>query len=143
MIYSYKNYDALVKEKDRGGVLKKIAVIITLIFILIGCSNEEEKVINKLKSTVEGKYGIVIFDDEMTSDEFQQSINHKLFDTNKLWGDEVYSINYIILDENTSQDYNYEEVLSLNIFPEIFVFDDKEVVFRTNKLDELEKFFLN
>ncbi len=123
-------------------ILKRIVVLIFLTFILIGCTNEEEKVISELKSKVEDKYRIVVFDDKMPSDEFQQNINYSLIHTNEFWGKEIYSIGYIVLDENTSLDYDYEEVLSINEYPEIFVFDDQEAVFRTNEIDELEEFIL-
>lgn len=111
--------------------------------MLIGCANEEEKITNDLKSKVNDKYSVVIFVDEEPSDSFQQNINHTLMDSDELWGGKVISVGYIILDENTSQDYNYEKVLSINASPEILVFDDKEEVFRTSEIDELETFLLN
>ncbi|MFS0688999.1 hypothetical protein AB1K89_07140 [Sporosarcina sp. 179-K 8C2 HS] len=48
--------------------MKKLATIVILTFLLAGCSSEE-KIIDELKSEVEGQYNIVIFDDEMTSGE--------------------------------------------------------------------------
>lgn len=111
--------------------------------MLIGCTNEEVKITNDLKSKVKDKYNVVIFVDEEPSDDFQQNINHTLMDNDKLWGEKVISVGYIILDENTSQDYNYEKILLINEFPKILVFDNKEEVFRTSEMDELEKFLLN
>ncbi|WP_339148456.1 MULTISPECIES: hypothetical protein [unclassified Sutcliffiella] len=121
---------------------KNIAIILSLIFILIGCSSGEERVVSKLKSEVEGKYSIVIFDDKSISGEFQQRINNDLMDANKLW-DKVPSLSYIIVDENSSHDFDYKEVLSLSEFPEIFVFDNKGIVLRTNKVEDLEELLLN
>lgn len=121
---------------------KKLAIILSLVFILIGCSYEKEKVVNKLKSEVEGKYSIVVFDDKMTSGEYQRSINNDLIDANKLWKT-IHSLSYIILDENSSHDYDYKQALSLSEFPQIVVFDNKEIVLQTDKVAELEEFFLN
>ncbi|RDU38099.1 hypothetical protein DRW41_00550 [Neobacillus piezotolerans] len=120
---------------------KKLAIILGLIYILIGCSSDEERVVNKLKSEVEGKYSIVIFDNKTTSEEYQGSINNDLIDANEL-REVIHSLTYIILDENSSHDYNYKKALSLNSFPEIVVFDNKGIVLQTNKVEELEKFFL-
>ncbi|MCT8140246.1 hypothetical protein H1D32_22625 [Anaerobacillus sp. CMMVII] len=121
---------------------KKLAIILSLVFILMGCSSEEERVINKLKSEVEGKYSIVVFDDEMPSGEYQRSINNDLIDANKFW-EQIHSLTYIILDENSSHDYDYKQALSLNEFPQIVVFDNKGIVLQTGKVEELEEFFLN
>jgi uncharacterized protein YcfL len=70
-----------LRQKLGVGFLKcNFAIFLSLILILVGCSSEEEKVINKLKSEVEGKYSVVIFDNEMTSEELQRSINNDLID---------------------------------------------------------------
>ncbi|WP_332698989.1 hypothetical protein [Halalkalibacter lacteus] len=84
----------------------------------------------------------MVFDDKMTSGEYQRSINNDLIDANKLWK-KIHSLSYIILDENSSHDYDYKEALSLNEFPEIVVFDYKGIVLQTNKVEVLEEFFLN
>ncbi|MBT2641474.1 hypothetical protein J7I80_04495 [Bacillus sp. ISL-41] len=121
---------------------KKLAIILSLIFILIGCSSEEEIVVNQFKSEVEGKYSIVVFDDKMTSEEYQRSINNDLIDANKLW-EKILSLSYIILDEESSHDYDYKEALSLNEFPEIVVFDIKGIVLQTNKVEKLRGYLLD
>lgn len=122
--------------------MKKAVILFFIAFMLMGCANEEVNITNDLKSKVEGKYNIVIFVDGNPIDDFQQRINHTLMNKDEVWGEKVISVGYIILDENTPQDYNYEKVLSLNEFPEILVFDDKEEVFRTSETDELETFLL-
>ena len=53
--------------------------------MIIGCSSEKDRVISKLKSDVEDKYSIVIFNDKMPSLEYQNRINNDLIDTNKLY----------------------------------------------------------
>lgn len=108
--------------------------------MIIGCSSEKDRVISKLKSDVEDKYSIVIFNDKMPSLEYQNRINNDLIDTNKLY-EKINSISYFILDENSSHDYDYKQALSLNGFPEVIVFDNKGIVLRTNKVEELEEFF--
>ncbi len=70
-ITSIKTIKIYVKTKGRGGILKYIfAILLSLILIFVGCSSDEEKVISKLKSEIEGKHSVVIFDNEMPSEEF-------------------------------------------------------------------------
>jgi hypothetical protein len=120
--------------------LRKFIVTIMLSLIVVGCSSKEEEVINSLKSEVEGKYSIVIFNNETLSEELQRSINNDLIDENGL---DIPSLSYILVEENSSHKYDYKKVLSLEKFPEIFVFDEKGIVLRTFKVEELENFLLN
>ncbi|MED4018843.1 hypothetical protein [Sutcliffiella cohnii] len=119
----------------------KLAIILSLLFILIGCSSEEEKVINRFKSEEAGKYSIVVFDVNLPSADYQKRINIDLVDANELW-EKMHLLSFISLNENTSQDYDYKEVFSLSDLPEIVVFDHKGIVLQTNKFEELEEFFL-
>lgn len=119
----------------------KLAIILSLLFILSGCSSEEEKVVNRFKSEEAGKYSIVVFDVNLPSTEYQNRINNDLIDANELW-EKMHSLSYFSLNEKTSHDYDYKEVLSLNDLPVIVVFDHKGKVLQTNKVEELEDFFL-
>jgi major membrane immunogen (membrane-anchored lipoprotein) len=121
-------------------VKQNLAILICLIFILVGCSSKEEKVISRFKSEIEGKYSIVIFDNKVPSGEFQQRIHKDLIDKNRL---EIPSLSYIMVDDKNTHEYDYKKEFSLKRFPEIFVFDTKGVVLRTHEVEELEEFLLD
>ena len=46
----------------------KFAIILIITIMIIGCSSEKDRVISKLKSDVEDKYSIVIFNDSTFAD---------------------------------------------------------------------------
>ena len=47
------------------------------------------------------------------------------------------------MNEDSQSNSKYRNTLSLNDYPSYFVFDDKGIVLRPNKLEELEDFMLD
>ncbi|OIJ10648.1 hypothetical protein BKP35_13240 [Anaerobacillus arseniciselenatis] len=119
---------------------KNIAIILSVIFILIGCSSEKDRIINQLKSEDEEMYIIVVFADELPGGGYQSDISNAISDDSYKIFENISEVAYIILEGN-SHKHDYKNTLQINETPEIFIFDNKGIVFRTTEIEELGGFF--
>lgn len=107
--------------------------LVLLFSILMGCSSEDETLITDLRSKEEGKYNVAVFDNEITSEDYQAAV---LNVTNKLMEDSISSVSF----DFSAEDSSISETLDITQFPEIIVFGNKGLVFRTYEVNELESF---
>ncbi len=113
-----------------------------IIIIVAGCSSEKEQAIDKLKPNIKDTYNVVIFTENMPSQEFQDSVG----DIDVLWEVEegkVQSFSYQILYEGEERVIDYEAILEIETYPQIVVLDHNGIALQTNKLDKLQSFLEN
>ncbi|WP_227940247.1 hypothetical protein [Alkalihalobacillus deserti] len=122
--------------------MNKILALFVGIFLLVGCSTEEKRVVERLKPEEENKLSVRVFVEETPSQEYQRSILD-IFDEHSLWGDKVTSHGFTILDENSTHEDDYKKIFVLDRLPEIIVFNNDGVIFRTYEVEELEAFLLS
>ncbi|MFC0562302.1 hypothetical protein [Halalkalibacter alkalisediminis] len=122
--------------------MSKFLAILFLFFLLVGCSTEEEKVIERLKPEEENRFSVRVFVDKTPSEEYQRSILD-IFDEQSLWGEKITSHGFTIIDEESTHSDDYIKIFDLKKFPGIIVFNHDGVAFRTYEVEELRVFFLN
>ncbi|WP_368505113.1 hypothetical protein AB3N04_05550 [Alkalihalophilus sp. As8PL] len=121
--------------------MKTYLALFIFIFLLVGCSTEEKRVLDRLKPEEENKFSVHVFLDETTLEEYQHRIVN-IFEEHSLLGDKITLHGFIILNENTTHDVDYKEVFDLDRLPDIIVFNKDGIVFRTYEVEELKAFFL-
>jgi hypothetical protein len=73
--------------------------------------------------------------------EYQRNIYTAISDDSNKTYENISVIRFIVLEEASSHKYEYKYTLEINESPEIFIFDNKGIVLRTIKIEELEEFF--
>ncbi|MFC2946758.1 hypothetical protein [Virgibacillus sediminis] len=61
--------------------MKKVLLLLLTLFIIAGCSSEKEQVIGKFKPEIKNKYNVVIFTEDIPSQDFQDSVGN----VDELW----------------------------------------------------------
>ncbi|MFG6116789.1 hypothetical protein ACGTN9_16685 [Halobacillus sp. MO56] len=122
--------------------MRKVLLTAVLFSILLaGCTSEEEKLVNELKSNVEGKYNVVAFKDDMPPEAFQSLINETFtIEQEEVWEATINS--FEILEEIPTEPYHYGQALNITQLPEFIVFDTEGITYRTNDIRAMEAFFV-
>ncbi|NJJ40728.1 lipoprotein [Paenibacillus apii] len=122
--------------------MKKLLIFISLILMVSGCTQDDSaKAIDELLKNNKNVFSVHVFTNKSLDDSFIDSLQEKINDINnqQLVTQAITNISFIdIRDKNK---YDYEKIFNLKTYPQILVFQNKELVFITNKTDDLYHFF--
>ncbi|OIJ09151.1 hypothetical protein BKP35_17280 [Anaerobacillus arseniciselenatis] len=118
------------KEKERGGKMRVIIMILTFMLILTACSfgdnMNENKIISNMKAEEENQYHIYSFWTDVTE-----------------IGDFDYSrvdLTVVRLIAAHKSEHEYAKALKINEFPTFIVLDNEGIVLRTTNVNEMNEF---
>ncbi len=112
---------------------KKFAIILSVIFILIGCSSEKDRIINELKSEDVETYIVVVFADELPGGGYQRDISNAISDDSYKIYENISEVAYIILGGN-SHKHDYKNTLQISAPPKFLFSTIKESFLEQPKL---------
>ncbi|WP_216651768.1 hypothetical protein [Paenibacillus sp. NEAU-GSW1] len=123
--------------------IKIITIIFAAVLVVAGCSkaDQKERAIDTLLENQKHNGSIIVFTDKSLENSFVTLLNGNINRINNLFMPENIVTNVSFIDVRDDHDFNYKDIFQLGDFPQIFVFESKDIVLQTEDPNRLLEYF--
>lgn len=125
--------------------MKKFLLLCSFFIIFVtGCNKDNpEKATNYILKNQDNEVSIIVFTNESLEDTFREVLQKKIdYINNNLKMDKPIS-NVSFINVKQDQRYDYENIFDLRTYPQILLFENDEIVLKTNDPDKLVQYYDN
>ncbi|MBD7966623.1 hypothetical protein [Paenibacillus gallinarum] len=124
--------------------MKKILLLCILIIFVTGCTTDNpEKATNHILKDQENGVSVIVFTSKPLEDSYRESLQKDIdYINNNLKKEKpILHVSFI----NVEQDgrYDYETIFELKTYPQILLFENDDMILKTNDPDELVQHYEN
>ncbi|MFI2859341.1 hypothetical protein ACH6EH_19845 [Paenibacillus sp. JSM ZJ436] len=118
--------------------MKKTMICLLLMFVMAGCSdNVNQKAISDLTKNQTNEVTIVVFTNQLLENSFTREIQKNVdYINNNLRPDKPIT-NVSFIDIGNDKSYNYKNIFNLEDLPQIVLFENKELVLKSDNPEDL------
>jgi hypothetical protein len=99
-------------------------------------------VIDTLVQNQRHNVSVIVFTDKSVEDSFENLLSENINEiNNRLMTDTTAITNVSFVNIRDEREHNYKDIFKLDVFPQILVFEKKEIVLQTNDPKKLFAFY--
>lgn len=124
--------------------MKKLLVVAIILLFITACSkNDKDQAINELLKDSKHTFTIHAFSNKSFDEKFKESVQENINKINNqaLADSPITTFSFIDVTDNNK--YDYEKIFDFDVYPQILVFMNKEIVLKTTNPNELYSYFIN
>ncbi|WP_454190044.1 hypothetical protein [Paenibacillus sp. Marseille-Q7038] len=124
--------------------MKKILLLCVLMIFVTGCTSDNpEKATNHILKDQENGVSVIVFTNESLEDSYRKTLQKNIdYINNNLKMDKpILHVSFINVEQD--ERYDYETIFELKTYPQILLFENDELILKTNDPDELVQYYEN